>query len=99
MCRVQEPLFLGVLNLEDGGCQLLRKVDNYLPCVWSHIPENLLLIRISVRTLNFLMQSFLFYMVLVHETIDFRTMDITVCTTILTEKNSCRKYLKTWIAY
>jgi len=39
MCRFQEPLFLGFLNLEDGGCQLLRKVDNYLLCVWSHMPE------------------------------------------------------------
>jgi len=40
MCRFQEPLFLGFLSLEDGGCQSLRKVDNYLPCVWSHIPED-----------------------------------------------------------
>jgi hypothetical protein len=56
--------------------------------------KTLLLVRISVRTLNFLMQSFLFYMVLGHETTDFCTMGITVCTTILTKKNSCRKVLK-----
>jgi len=43
------------------------------------------------------MQSFLFYMVLVHETIDFCTMGITVCTTTLSlkkKKNSCRKVRK-----
>lgn len=57
--------------------------------------KTLLLIRISVKILNFLMQSFLLYMVLVHETIDFCTMGITVCTTTLRKKkNSCRKVLK-----
>lgn len=56
--------------------------------------KTLLLIRISVRTLKFPMQSFLFYMILVHENIDFCTMGVTVCTTTLTEKNSCRKALK-----
>jgi len=48
--------------------------------------KSLLVIRISVRTLNFLIRSFLFYMVLVHETIDFCTMGITECTTTLTGK-------------
>jgi hypothetical protein len=70
------------------------KVDNYLPCVYSHIHKDFIVIKISVRTSNSLMQSFLFHMVLVHEAIDFWIMSITVCTTALNEKNSSRKELK-----
>jgi len=56
--------------------------------------KTLLLIRISVRTLNFLMQSLLFYVVLVHETIDLCTMGVRVCTTTLTEKNLMSQSIK-----
>lgn len=40
------------------------------------------------------MQSLLFYVVLVHETIDLCTMGVRVCTTTLTEKNLMSQSIK-----